>query len=252
MKRAASAPSLVALGLVALVLGIHAGRTTAQEEAPDLLSKMIWDMFQMRQGKTLCMAEATPLSAVRANVAGHLRRVGNASDPSPQAVATALWTLYPCPFSPFRPELRLATRQDIQGVWLFPEGSQKLRSRVRLGRSLPPTANARCDAVGYYPDGELRLAFGGDACPFEKAADLDRTERGISHLNWALLREGRVRITPPEGPELTEEWDVFAVETPFQVDNVQFKAGDLVTYVRREKGNEVNAATQFRHLQRLQ
>jgi hypothetical protein len=41
------------------------------------------------------------------------------------------------------------------------------------------------------------------------------------------------------------------VQTPFTFNDVQFTAGDLVAYVRRENGNEVGAATQFRHLQRL-
>ena len=49
-----------------------------------------------------------------------------------------------------------------------------------------------------------------------------------------------------------EEWDVYAVTKGFQFQGMKLQPGELVAYVRRENGNEVNAATQFRHLQRLQ
>ena len=34
-------------------------------------------------------------------------------------------------------------------------------------------------------------------------------------------------------------------------EQVGIQAGDLIAYLRREKDNDVNAATEFRHLQRL-
>lgn len=248
-------PIASAVLFAALLFGLGAGHASAQEESLDPLSKTIWSMFQMRQGKTLCLAEATPLAAVRANVADYLRMTGAAADPSHQAVAMALWTLYPCPFSPYRAELQPATGREIQGVWLFPEASQKFRSWLKAAR-LPVSAHpaARCDAIAYYPDGELRHAVvpSGADCPFEKAADLEAAHRNAGAYRWSLLRDGRIQVTAAGAGDQVEEWDVFAVRAPFQVDDVQFKAGDLVAYARREKGNEVNAATQFRHLQRLQ
>jgi hypothetical protein len=48
-----------------------------------------------------------------------------------------------------------------------------------------------------------------------------------------------------------EAWEVFLVTTPFVFDEVAFSTGDLLAYVRRENGNDVSMATQFRHLQRL-
>jgi hypothetical protein len=32
---------------------------------------------------------------------------------------------------------------------------------------------------------------------------------------------------------------------------MEINAGDLIAYLRRDKDNDVNAATEFRHLQRL-
>lgn len=241
--------------LALLLAGPGVALAVEDDDSSDPLSRLIWDMFQMRRGKTLCLADATPLPAVRANVANQLRRMGAGADPSRQAVAVALWTLYPCPFSPLRSELRPATETDIQGVWLFPEDSQRLRSWLRVARRPADGAPAaRCDAVGYYPNGELRHAVVGNPapCPFRKAADLEAAVQDPASSHWSLLRDGRIRITRGDPVDQVEEWDVYSVLAPFQVEDVQFKAGDLVAYARREAGNEVNAATQFHHLRRLQ
>jgi hypothetical protein len=48
-----------------------------------------------------------------------------------------------------------------------------------------------------------------------------------------------------------EARDVFVVERPFEVDGVAIAAGDLVAYRRKDAGNDFNAATMFRHLQRM-
>jgi hypothetical protein len=67
-----------------------------------------------------------------------------------------------------------------------------------------------------------------------------------------MPREGRVRVTRTDVADHIEEWDIYSVTAPFSLANMDFKAGDLIAYLRREKGNDINAATEFRHLQRLQ
>jgi hypothetical protein len=66
-----------------------------------------------------------------------------------------------------------------------------------------------------------------------------------------VVSDGRLRVTRSDVKEYIEEWDVYAVTRGFQALNLEIKAGDLVAYRRREPNNDVNAATEFRHLQRL-
>jgi len=242
---------LHAFVLVLLLLSAAAANVGAQE--PDPVDKFIQDMVQMHQDKSMCVANPSS-PAVRTNVITYLKVMGEQISVTPKALATAMWTLYPCPFSPFRPELRLATQTDVEGVWLFPESSQKLRFPPRSGRQSPAgPVPVKCDAVGYYANGELRHAViaGKVACPFGKATDLDVARKNPVVSNWALLRPGRIAVTRTDIANHIEEWDVFFVNTPFSFDDVQFSSGDLVAYVRRESGNDVGAATQFRHLKRL-
>lgn len=243
-----------ALALLAVLIGFAPTRSTAQEAPQDPLSRLIWDMFQMHQGKTLCSVGSTKLSTIRADVVDYIKAKGSSDTVTAQTVAIALWILYPCPFSPIRPELRPATSEDINGVWLFPESSQKFRFGPRSSQqSSAGPLPVKCDAVGYYPDGELRHAMwaGKLKCPFEKAADLDDARKNPRVASWSLLRDGRIGVSRTDVVNHIEEWDVYAVTSPFSVYDVQFAVGDLVAYVRRENGNDVGAATQFRHLRRL-
>lgn len=227
----------------------------AQERQPDPMTKFIQDMVQMHQEKTLCIDKTSSVQATRANVITYLKTTGEDNSVTPKALATAMWTLYPCPFSPFRQELRPALDNDIEGVWLFPGSSQKLRFPPQSSRQSPAgPVPVKCDAVGYYANGELRhavIAAQAMTCPFEKAADLDVARKNPRVADWALLRPGRIGVKRTDVANHIEEWDVFSVVTPFSANEVQFAAGDLVAYVRKENGNEVGAATQFRHLKRL-
>ena len=207
----------------------------------------------MNQDKSMCIDDPHS-STVRMNLIAYLRKMGEQNSVTPKELAIAMWALYPCPFSPFRSELRLATEKDLEGVWLFPESSQKLRFPLKSGRQSPAgPVPVKCDAVGYYPNGELRHAIitGQTACPFAKATDLDVARKNLVST-WTLLRPGRISVTRTDVANHIEEWDVFSVVTPFSFNDVQFSVGDLVAYVRRENGNDVGAATQFRHLKRLQ
>lgn len=235
-------------------LGQNMRSAFAQESLPNPLSEFILGMFRMHQGKTLCADGSTMFSSIRSNVANYLKVNDLLAKATPPVVATAVWTLYPCPFSPSRSELRPAGANDIEGVWLFPESSQKLR----FGPNSPQKSPAgplpvKCDAVGYYSNGELRHAViaGQAKCPFEKAADLDIARKNPRVSDWALLRDGRIGVNRTDVANHIEEWDVYAVVTPFAVNDVQFLAGDLIAYARKENGNKFGAATQFRHLQRL-
>jgi hypothetical protein len=65
-----------------------------------------------------------------------------------------------------------------------------------------------------------------------------------------MLRDGRLAVTRTDVAQI-EEWDLFMVTEPFQVQDLKLQPGELIAYVRRESGNELNAATQFLHLRRL-
>jgi hypothetical protein len=112
----------------------------------------------------------------------------------------------------------------------------------------------KCDGVGYFEGGELRHAVvaGVARCPFEKSSDLDAARKLPQVSRWSVLREGRVGVTRTDVSGHIEEWDVYVVAAHFDYQDVSFREGDLVAYLRRENGNEVGASTQFRHLQRLQ
>ena len=85
------------------------------------------------------------------------------------------------------------------------------------------------------------IVAGVPRCPFEAAAV----------ASWALLRDGRVGVTRTDVASHVEEWDVYVVQRAFEFRDIAFREGDLVAYARRENGNDVGAAMQFRHLQRL-
>lgn len=238
---------------VALFLGLSAKDISAQVEPTDPLNQFILQTFRMHEGKTLCAPDSA-LDIVRSRVVDIARAAEGSDQISPKAVAQAMWQLYPCPFSPQRAELRPAVAADIAGAWLFPESSQKLRRGPRANVPGPAGPLAvKCDAVGYFAEGELRhaIAAGAQKCPFESAADLATARKNPQVASWSLLREGRVGVTRTDVANHVEEWDVFVVARPFGFGDASFREGDLVAYARRENGNEVGAATQFRHLQRL-
>ena len=68
---------------------------------------------------------------------------------------------------------------------------------------------------------------------------------------WSMVRDGRVGVARTDVQNHIEEWDIYVVTQPFAFRELKLQPGELVAYIRRENGNEVGAATQFRHLQRL-
>jgi hypothetical protein len=244
--------------LLMLWAGVAAAQDAAKKEpapaAPDPLATLVLDMFKEHQGRTICMLGDVPLPAVRSQVVEQLKESGTGLQPTKTEAEVAVWTRFPCPFSPYRAELLPANAKDIEGVWLFPEDSQPYRFGPKSEQQPVRREDAvTCEAVGFYPGGELRtgVVLGKRACPFRKAADLDPARKRPRVANWKLDDKGRLTVTRSDVKDHVEQWDVFVATRSFQALNMEIKAGDLVSYRRKDKNNDVNAATEFRHLQRL-
>lgn len=230
-------------------------QTKEKEAAAAQMDKFILDMFNAHQGNTLCMLGNVPVPVVRSMVVDQLKATGVSGNATQQQVETAVWTRFPCPFSPYRAELLPATAKDVEGVWLFPHDSQPYRYGPKS--PLQPTDPAKavaCEVVGYFSGGELRtgMVLGAKrACPFRKAADINPARKAPRVASWSMPVDGRLKIARSDLKDYVEEWDVYAVTRSFQALNMEIKAGDLVAFLRKDKDNDVNAATEFRHLQRL-
>ena len=251
----------------ALAIASLAGAAPAQDKDKETQDKekqaqiaqmdnFIGDMFSAHQGKTLCMLGNVPVPVVRTMVFDVLKSLGVSETATQQQVESAVWTTFPCPFSPFRAEALPATVKDVEGVWLFPYSSQPYRFGPRS--PLQPTEPAKaisCEIVGYLAGGELRSGIIPGAressCTFRKAADINPARKAPRTQSWSMLAEGRLKVTRSDLKDFVEEWDVYVVTKSFQALNMEIKAGDLIAYLRRDKDNDVNAATEFRHLQRL-
>jgi len=235
------------------------GKDADKEKAGQIaqMDQFILDMFKSHRGKTLCMLGDVPVAKVRGLVVEQLKAfgVGAGQAPTQAQVESAIWTLFPCPFSPFRAEVVPATAKDVEGVWLFPHDAQPYRYGPNSSQQ-PTSADkaVACEAVGYYPKGELRngVVMGANTpCPFRKAADLAAARKRPRVASWQMIADGRLKVTRTDIKDYVEEWDVYTVTKSFQALNLAIKAGDLIAYLRRDKDNDVNAATEFRHLQRL-
>ena len=88
-------------------------------------------------------------------------------------------------------------------------------------------------------------------CPFSKAADLAAARKRPRVASWTMAANGRLKVSRADVKDYIEEWDVYKVTKAFAALNLEIKAGDLIAYQRKDKDNDVNAATEFRHLQRL-
>lgn len=223
-------------------------------QSADPFMQVVNSMVEQNGGKTICLPPSKSPDELKRILVDAARASGATAGITGQHIALAMWSVFPCPFSPRRDELRLAGAKDIEGVWLFPESSQSMRfgPAVKVEAILGPLP-PQCDAVGYYEGGELRHAMiaGRMACPFSKAADMDIARQNPKVATWTMLRPGRVAVSRTDVPNHVEEWDMHVVREPFKVNEVSFETGDLIGYMRRERGNEFNASMQFRHLKRL-
>ena len=91
-------------------------QTVSAQEQSVSLSSFIQKMFQSHHGTTLCSDSGASTESMRSNVVSYLENSNLLRDADPNVIATAIWTLYPCPFSPNRSELAPATSEEIVGV----------------------------------------------------------------------------------------------------------------------------------------
>jgi len=239
--------------LITLLLVTGCFPSSAQA-AMDIVDATIVDVFQRNNGKILCLSSDSSLPVIRKSIDDHLKIKGSSNPPNMNETAIAAYTLYPCPFSPYREELRPATVKDVIGVWLYPESSQKLR----LGPKSPMwqknnNLSIKCESVAYFDDGEARnvQVFGEKSCPFSNAKDMDVSRKNPNVAQWQMTNDGLLKISRSDVQNHLEEWEVFYVKKPFELAKVKFSEGDIVAYLRRENGNDFYAATIFRHLKRL-
>ena len=221
----------------------------------DMVDSIILQTFQKHNTKFLCLSSKSSLPTLRKKVEEQLNNMGLKNSPTANDVAKATYIAFPCPFSPARNELRRATKKDIAGVWLFPEASIKLKFGPNSPlKSKYASLRIKCESIAYYSDGETRHAVigGKNACPFTKASDMDISRYNPKVSSWKMLADGVLKITRTDVANHIEEWDIFTVMEPFKMLDIKFEVGDLLSYIKKENGNNFNVATQFRHLKRLQ
>lgn len=206
--------------------------------------------------RSMCISPDWTTDEIRKLVMGYATSHGAKDTVDAAMVKRALWHYFPCPFPPSTPELRTPTKDEVTGAWLFPSSSQLLRYAPR-DKTVSPmggTVPVRCEALALLPDGEHDQVYFmvlTEACPYTKASDLKSFREEVLTTSWTLSKDGILKVTRTDKPDHLEEWEVRVVVTPFSIVDVNFEKGDLVTYLRRHRGNEVGASTEFRHLKRL-
>ena len=238
---------------VAITLLVTSSISVAQQPPSDVADKVIADLFRRFNAHYLCMPQGASRESVREALKDRLIGVNTNDDASGTAIATAIYTTFPCPFSPFRSELRLAKAGDLTGIWLFPEDSQRFRygPKSPAWQSQPGMPPVKCEGVSYLEGGSSLVAQIVGKLPCPTSNDMRTWGKTSKVEAWSLIRDGRVKIGRTDISDHIEEWDIFVVENAFEFAQTRFVLGDLVSYRRREKGNEFNATTMFRHLQRL-
>ncbi len=236
------------------------GATTAFEVTKPLLSseqynQVLSHIAQQANMKATCFERDESLMSIRLSVDKELLKMRVTGLPTPNQIALAFYTQFPCPLSPYRPELKPATQKEIEGAWIYPEVTQKFR--------FPPQSNDRarsvalpnkCDGILYLPNGDLRnmqIAGSRAECNIRTASDLDFLRKNPRVASWNMLSDGRLNVTRSDVPNHIEEWDVFVVTQAFESRGTQFKQGELLAYMRKIAGNDLGIATMFWHLQKL-
>jgi hypothetical protein len=241
--------------LLALVLSASwIQQSVAQSQiTPDQLDKVLAALFDRQSQKTLCLLQSSTRDSVRAAVKDHLHVEDTFDDVWVKAVTVAAYTALPCPFSPYRSELRAAASNDLIGTWRFPEDSQKFRYGPKSAgwSQAPGVLPPKCEGITYFKGGRqlVAVASGTRSCP--TAREMKSFEEYPAVEFWSMNDAGRVTVTRTDVPNHVEEWDMFVVASAFDLAGTRFEKGDVLGYRRREQGNEVNATTMFRHLQRL-
>lgn len=239
-------PLLAALVLPAIAM---AQTTTQDPHAAALLS-----VFQRDNGRLVCPPGANlGLTDLKAQFAPSVAHVDASAQGSFPVLAKAVYAAFPCPFPAQRAELAPASKDDLLGAWTMPATSARLRFPPRSAewQANPGLGPFKCEGVLFEPTGEYRVlqVRGRLDCPVPDSFTRMKQMPRVS--SWEFLPNGRVRITRTDVPSHVEEWDVYVVRDAFTFSSVDFAPGDLVSYLRYVPGNEIGAATAFRHLQRV-
>jgi hypothetical protein len=246
---------LLSRKLFAIIILLFSSCNSFAEEPPmDWVEKVTLSLFRQNNGRVLCMPQSASKELVRAALDPQLKGIDTNNQSSINAIANAVYTTFPCPFSPFRSELRVATKADVVGDWLFPETSQKFRfgPKSPAWKAKPGLPPVKCESISYLSSGDMLTVqiLGANACP--TSSDMTNFFNKSPHVEgWSLMSDGRLKIIRTDIVDHIEEWDVFFVEKSFVFFETAFNKGDLVAYLRREKGNDFNASTTFRHLTKL-
>ncbi len=229
--------------------------SSAQPSKSDVADQAIAAAFGRDNRVLLCLDQGKTHQDIRAKLDPLLGNIDPAKDESFRPILAVIYTAFPCPFSPVRPELERATAQEVIGSWIFAQPSMVLRHGPnspawRRPAGLPPIA---CEAILIEEDGTYRVmqVSGSNPCPTNESEVSEKFGSLPKVSSWKLEVGQRFRVDRSDVPSQFEEWDVFSVKTSFAVGQIKFNEGDLVGYFRRDQRNEMGAATMFRHLQRL-
>ncbi len=221
--------------------------------AADYADSALVSVFQRDKGNLVCLPGNMSLKEIRERFNPYIEGIDPSLESSYRELAKAVYTAFPCPFASSHSGLRAATKDEIIGVWLFPDASIKLRHGPKSPewQRLPGIPPIKCEGVLIHDSGEYRVMQlrGNVDCPTKDSLQKMRTLPKVS--SWSIVSNNRISIVRTDVPEQFEEWDFFVVQTPFEFYSVKFETGDLVTYLRNQPGNSVNAATAFRHLKPL-
>ncbi len=217
---------------------------------------VLFDIFERANRDLVCLEKnMEPAELVQA-LRPRLAALSADERDSIHTVSKLVYTTFPCPFSPQRPELRPATREDLIGYWLFPEASLnfKFGPNSSQWQQYPASTPWKCEGISFLASGRYQVMAGlgrNFQCPTPKTMeDLQALPQVQS---WTVLPGGNIRITRTDVPEAWEEWEIYQVVTPFTFQPLgkSFGQGDLLAYRRVSQGNRLNIAEQFRHLQRM-
>jgi hypothetical protein len=226
----------------------------APDPALQAFGAQIAETFEKQNGGFVCSGEHKNVQSI-AELTLRFLKAGKPQGPiDSNMTQAALYSLFPCPFSPYRKELAPATEQDVMGAWVFPQASQRFRSPPRLNIK-PPTAPdpVVCEGLGFFEQGEhRRLITGGKSeCAAKSVASFKIERAKPVQLSWRMIEKGRMAVSSKANAKHIEEWDALLVKSSFEQYGVKYMPGDLIMYLRKTADNQTNIAIEFRHLQKL-
>lgn len=248
-------PFVIAATAAVLVHGTAMAQTAPPSKSKTFSEALLLGLFERNNLSTLCLEKGMSATELVEAFRPHLSPLTAEERDSMHAVTSAIFTAFPCPFSPQRPELSPARKEDLVGYWLFPRETIHLKfgSASPAWKQYPANTPWKCEGISFIDSGRYHVMgmLANGPCP--TAAALKSMEAFPNVQSWELIDNGKVRITRTDVPEAWEEWDIYRVTKPFTVKSVgrTFEQGDLLAYQRASKNNPVNIAEQFRHLRRL-